>query len=119
MKVIAWRSKTQKVSDLEMQRLTSVLTVAITIYMITFSQYNSVAASPISTPFRKNVLPLFFDFGKVVFWCTTVYGCYYLMRRQVNEGADRIKWAALGYIALRMINSFTDLVDAVADSMQF
>lgn len=71
----------------------------------------------ISEAFRKAVLPYLLDFGKVVFWCSTIYGIYFLIRRQVSEGTDRIKWAALGYICLRLINAFTNLVDSIGEQM--
>ena len=77
------------------------------------------ASGAFSTAFQSALMPHIIDFGKVVFWCCCCYGAYYIMRRQVNEGVDRIKYACFGYIALRLMNGFTDLIDKIATDMVF
>ena len=41
------------------------------------------------------------------------------MRKNYIVGCDTIKWAAIGYIALRLTQGFTSLVDSVANGLKF
>ena len=64
-------------------------------------------------------MPILIDIGKVIFSCSVVYGAYYIMRKQFVIGIDSIKWAAIGYIALRLTQGFTNLVDSIANGLKF
>jgi len=71
----------------------------------------------ISEAFIKHGMPIMFDIGKTIFYCTSTYGTYYIMRKQYGEGIERAKAAAIGYICLRSINLFTDIVDKITIGM--
>lgn len=71
----------------------------------------------ISDEFAKSVMPILFDIGKTIFMCTSVYATYYIMRKQYGEGVERAKAAAIGYICMRSIDKFIDIVDKVTSGM--
>ena len=73
----------------------------------------------ISQPFVINIMPIFYDIGKIMVYCCVAYGSYYLIRGQYAEGVNRIKWAGIGYICLRMTESFVKWVDTVASGIKF
>jgi len=73
----------------------------------------------LSTAFNSGIMPILIDIGKVIFSCSVVYGAYYIMRKQFVIGIDSIKWAAIGYIALRLTQGFTNLVDSIANGLKF
>lgn len=68
----------------------------------------------ISETFKANMMPIMIDIGKTIFYCTTAYATYYIMRKQYREGVDRIKASAIGYICLRWMDTFVMIVDKVA-----
>lgn len=71
----------------------------------------------LSNGFKQAFFPIFFDIGKIIFWCAVFYGVYFIIRRQTHEGVDRLKWAGIGYICLRFVDVFTSIVDKTADAM--
>lgn len=71
----------------------------------------------VAESFRATGLPVLYDIGKVIFWCSSVYGFYYIIRKNIKEGSARVKWAAIGYILLRCLETFTRLVDNIATSL--
>ena len=73
----------------------------------------------IAQAFDTSVMPIFMEIGVVLFKCCVVYGIYFLIRMQYTEGVNRIKYAVLGYIILRMTDSFVDLVDQIARNIRF
>ena len=73
----------------------------------------------LSTAFNSGIMPILIDIGKVIFSCCVVFGAYYIMRKQFVIGIDSIKWAAIGYIALRLTQGFTNLVDSIANGLKF
>lgn len=68
----------------------------------------------ITEAFRQVVLPIFYEIGTCIFFCSVAYGFYYLMRKNVKEATGRLKWAAIGYICLKCMEVFARLVDNVA-----
>jgi len=68
--------------------------------------------------FRSGIAPIFADIAKTLFWCSTVYGAYYVIQMRYTEGINRIKYAAIGYIIFRMADNFLVLVDRIADNMK-
>jgi hypothetical protein len=73
----------------------------------------------ISNAFKAGIMPVMYDIGKVIFWCSSVYGVYYIIRRNYREGVDRLKWATIGYICLRLLDAFTKLVDVIVNNITF
>jgi len=73
----------------------------------------------LSTAFNNGIMPILIDIGKVIFSCSVVYGSYYIMRKQYVVGIDSIKWAAIGFISLRLCQGFTNLVDSIANGLKF
>ena len=73
----------------------------------------------LSNAFRTGIMPILYDIGRVIFWCSTVYGTYYIIRKQYPEGSERIKYAAIGYIVLRLTDGFCQLVDNIANNIKF
>jgi len=73
----------------------------------------------LSNAFNTGIMPILIDIGKVISQCSIVYGSYYIMRKQFQIGVDSIKWSAIGYIALKLTHSFTQLVDNIASTMKF
>lgn len=70
-------------------------------------------------PFKTSITPIFYEIGKLLTWCSISYGAYYVIQMRYSEGVNRIKWAAIGYIVLRMTDSFMTLIDNIADNMSF
>ena len=73
----------------------------------------------LDTAFRNNIMPIFYEVGKIIAYVSVTYGAYYLIRMKYAEGANRIKWAAVGYICLRLTEDFIDLVDSIANNINF
>lgn len=73
----------------------------------------------ISSAFEENILPLAFDIGKCIFMTTTISGVYILMRGNQSEAIKKIKNSVWGYIILRLICSFVELIDKIANQLQF
>lgn len=69
--------------------------------------------------FQTSIAPLFYDIGKTLFWCSVAYGGYHIIQMRYTEGINRIKWAAIGWIILRMTDQFLQLTDKVANNMKF
>lgn len=64
--------------------------------------------------FKSSVSPILFEAGKLLTWCSIAYGTYYVIQMRYSEGINRIKWAMIGYIILRMTDSFMTLTDTIA-----
>lgn len=69
--------------------------------------------------FRVSIIPIFADIAQILFWCSVVYGAYYVMQMRYSEGVNRIKYAMIGYIVFKMADGFMKLVDNIAQNMQF
>jgi len=69
--------------------------------------------------FKNSIAPIIFEIGKTLTWCSVVYGTYYIIQMRYTEGVNRIKWACVGYIVLRMTDSFMVLVEKVANNVHF
>ena len=87
--------------------------------MFIFPNIGFSYTNELSNAFNVGIMPILIDVGKIIFQCSTVYGAYYIMRKQYQIGLDSIKWAAIGYIALRLTHGFTLLVDSIASTMKF
>lgn len=73
----------------------------------------------IANAFDNSIMPIFYEIGTVLFKCCIVYGVYYIIRMQYTQGVERIKWAVIGYISLRLTDSFIQLIDNIAKNMKF
>ena len=73
----------------------------------------------LSNAFRVGIMPILYDIGRVIFWCSIVYGTYFIIRKNYPEGSERIKLAAVGYIILRLTDGFCQLVDQIANNITF
>lgn len=73
----------------------------------------------LSKAFIDNFLPILYDLGKVVFWVSAIGGLYLVMRTQITEGIERLRAAALGYIGLRLLTGFVELVDKITSGIHF
>lgn len=73
----------------------------------------------ISKAFQDNILPIAFDIGRCIFITTTIGGVYVLIRGNQSEAIKKIKNSTIGYIILRMVVAFADLVDKVASQLHF
>jgi hypothetical protein len=73
--------------------------------------------TPISDAFFGAIYPLLIDFGKVIFACSLIFAFYHIIRRNVTEGVDRLKYAIYGYVGLRFLEVFIKFTDKVADTM--
>lgn len=73
----------------------------------------------LSNAFRIGIMPILYDIGKIIFMCSVVYGTFYIIRKQYPEGSERIKYAAIGYIVLRLTDGFCQLVDQIANNITF
>lgn len=69
--------------------------------------------------FRESIVPIFADIAQILFWCSVVYGAYYVMQMRYSEGINRIKYAMIGYIVFKMADGFMRLVDNIANNMKF
>jgi hypothetical protein len=69
--------------------------------------------------FYGALMPVLQDIGKIMFMTSTVYGTYYIMRMKYGEGANMIKYAAIGYICLSLTDKFIRLVDKIVANMKF
>ncbi|MEG0086548.1 MAG: hypothetical protein RR817_08750 [Niameybacter sp.] len=69
--------------------------------------------------FEDCLLPLAVEGGKCLFYITCVSGIYVLIRGNASESIKKIKTATIGYILLRTIKNFVDLIDRIADTIQF
>jgi len=87
--------------------------------MLIFPVYGFCYNNELSTAFNSGIMPILIDIGKIIFSCSVVYGAFYIMRKQYVVGVDSIKWAAIGYIALRLTQGFTSLVDNIASNLKF
>jgi hypothetical protein len=96
-------------------KLTSITTIILISIPTSCLAYNN----QLSNAFRTGILPILFDIGRVIFICSVVYGSYYIIRRQYPEGSERIKYAAIGYIILRLTDAFVNLVDNIANNIKF
>ncbi len=67
--------------------------------------------------FRTSITPIFFEIGKTLAWCSASYGTYYVIQMRYTEGINRIKWAMMGYVCLRMTDAFMLLTDKVATNI--
>lgn len=100
-------------------KMRKLIPVSIFFSILAFPQLAFAYNDELSNAFIKNILPIFWDIGKVIFICSVVYGTYYIMRRNYNEGIERIKMASIGYVAMRMTSCFIDLIDKIADGIKF
>lgn len=73
----------------------------------------------ISKAFIDNILPIAFDIGKCIFITTTIGGVYILIRGNQSEAIKKIKNATVGYVILKLILAFTELVDKVTSELHF
>lgn len=73
----------------------------------------------LSQVFETAILPLCFDMGKCMFYITIISGVYVLIRGNVHESIKKIKTATIGYVILRCVVSFVNLVDRIADTIKF
>lgn len=96
-----------------------IIIFTTTFLLINIPTYCFAYNNELSRAFKIGILPILFDIGRIIFWCSVVYGTYHIIRRQYPEGSDRIKWAAIGYICLRLTNGFTELVDNIANNIKF
>lgn len=69
--------------------------------------------------FRVSFIPILTDGAQIIFWCSFAYGSYYLMQMRYGEGINRIKWAGLGYISFKLADKFINLVDKIANNINF
>ena len=69
--------------------------------------------------FQNSIMPIFYDFGRVLFKVSLAYGIYYIMRMKYTEGVNRMKWAVIGYACLKSITPFVALIDAVTGNIHF
>lgn len=67
--------------------------------------------------FKTSITPILFETGKLLAWCSISYGTYYIIQMRYTEGINRIKWAMIGYIVLRMTDSFMTLTDNIATNI--
>lgn len=67
--------------------------------------------------FSSAIAPIFFEIGKLIAYCSISYGTYYVIQMRYTEGINRIKWAMIGYVILRMTDSFMTLTDNVANNV--
>lgn len=73
----------------------------------------------LATIFENCLLPLAIEGGKCLFYLTCVSGIYVLIRGNASESIKKIKTASIGYILLRSIKNFVNLIDRIADTIQF
>lgn len=72
----------------------------------------------IVSSFNSSIMPIFMEIGVVLFKCSVIYGIYRIIRSQYTQGVTQIKWAAIGYISLRLTDAFVVLVDNIAKNMK-
>lgn len=69
--------------------------------------------------FEDCLLPIAFEMGKCLFYLTIVSGVYVLIRGNASESIKKIKTATIGYVMLRCVVAFVNLVDRIADTIKF
>lgn len=70
-----------------------------------------IGDGPITNAFMKAGMPILYDLGTVIFICTCTFGFYAIIRKQVKQGVERLKWAAVGFIGLKSLELFIKLVN--------
>lgn len=73
----------------------------------------------LANAFESGILPIFFDFGKCLFYTSIISGVYMLIRGNGSESVKKIKTSIIGYVAMRCVVAFVNLVDKIADGIQF
>lgn len=73
----------------------------------------------LSIAFEECLLPLAFDAGRCLFYLTIISGVYVLIRGNASEAIKKIKMSTTGYVILRCVVAFVNLVDRIADGIKF
>ena len=73
----------------------------------------------LANAFESSILPIFFDFGKCLFYVSIISGVYMLIRGNGSESIKKIKTSIIGYVAMRCTIAFVNLVDRIADTIKF
>lgn len=71
----------------------------------------NIGDGPITNAFMKAGMPILYDLGTVIFVVTCTFGFYAIIRKQVKQGVERLKWAAVGFIGLKSLELFIKLVN--------
>ena len=96
----------------------STITIPInSIYTFAQIQNSTHQSIGLYDAFKSSITPIFFEIGKLLSWCSISYGTYYVIQMRYTEGINRIKWAMIGYIILRMTDSFMTLTDSIATNI--
>lgn len=69
--------------------------------------------------FEECLLPIAFEMGKCLFYLTIISGVYVLIRGNTSDSIKKIKTSTIGYVMLRCVVGFVNLVDRIADTIKF
>lgn len=64
--------------------------------------------------FDKTLLPLAQEFGACLFKLTLISGVYVLIRGNASESIKKVKTSTIGYVLLKTIKTYVDLIDQIA-----
>jgi len=64
--------------------------------------------------FNKFVMPILYDGIDIVFRFSLLQGGFYIMRGDKKAGIDRIKFATIGFLGIKFINTFINIINDVA-----
>lgn len=70
-----------------------------------------------SQAFDISIMPILSDIGKVIFKVSVVGGIYLIIRQNAPKGIERIKYAAIGYVALNAMDLFINIVDNIGKNI--
>ena len=73
-----------------------------------------VGADVISRVFDESIMPYVYDIGKLLLKVGIVQGAYYVMRADRKAGIEKIKYASFGYIMLKFIDVFINIIDEIS-----
>lgn len=73
----------------------------------------------LATIFEQCLLPLAIEMGKCLFYIAAVSGIYVLIRGNASESIKKVKTSTIGYILLRSIKNYVDLIDRIVDNINF
>jgi hypothetical protein len=63
-------------------------------------------------------LPFFYDIGKIILLFCVVQGVYLFMRSDPKACLNKVKFAIIGYLILRLVSVGLVMIDAIATSIE-
>lgn len=73
----------------------------------------------LDTLFDDILLPIAMTGGKCIFKLMLVSGAYILMRGNASESIKKVKSATIGYILLKTIQQYVQLIDSIVATIKF